>query len=363
MQVVPVSQSQAQQRTGRAGREAPGSCYRLYQEQAFLQMELSTPPEIQRVDLCQVVLQLKVIGVHRVHKFDYLSAPSQTALVAALKLLFSIGALDSSGALTAHGKSVAALPLAPVFSHLVLLSSQPEFACTAEVLGAVSCLSADNVFYTPAEPEQRRAAAAAHRAFASVDGDLPCLAAVLEAYRTAASKKGESSSAWCKQRYLNARSLARAMDIRTQLARILRTLGIDPDCSCGAERQRMLRSIAKGLHLQVAVRQPTASSATSTSSSSSSRHSSSSGTIARASGGCYRTMNGGREVYLHPTSCLFNANPPPHCLVYTEVLETSRQFIKWVTKIEPAWLSELAPTLYGGDKAISAQLTADDEAA
>ena len=134
-QVVRVSQSQAQQRSGRAGREAPGSCYRLYTEPSYSSMLPATTPEIQRVDLCQVVLQLKVIGIDKVQCFAYLSPPSKTALIAAMELLYMLGALDTSGQLTAHGKRMAALPLSPVFAHLVLTSTEGALV----LLGGAGC--------------------------------------------------------------------------------------------------------------------------------------------------------------------------------------------------------------------------------
>jgi hypothetical protein len=60
LQVVPISQAQARQRSGRAGREAPGQAYRLYTEASFNSLSATTPPEITRVNLGSVVLQLKV---------------------------------------------------------------------------------------------------------------------------------------------------------------------------------------------------------------------------------------------------------------------------------------------------------------
>ncbi|KAG5190042.1 P-loop containing nucleoside triphosphate hydrolase protein [Tribonema minus] len=341
LKVVPVSKSQAQQRAGRAGREAPGACYRIYTESTFLALAQSTPPEIERVDLSQVVLQLKVIGIDKVDQFDFVSPPSPTALIAALESLYLLGTLDAAGDLTPHGRRIAQLPLAPTFSHLLLASAEPAFECTAEVLAAVSCLSADNVFFTPTDQEERACATASHRAFASADGDLPCLAGIFEAYK-ANMHKGQGG-VWCKQHYLNARSLARALDIRSQLATILRRLGGDPESSCGAEVQRLLRCIAKGLSLQVAVRQPAVSVAVG----------------GQSSARCYRTVRGGKEVYLHPTSCLFGKNPPPRCLVYAEVLQTSKQYMKCVTAVDPAWLTELAPQVFRKQSAATAPAAAN----
>lgn len=92
-QVVPTSQAQARQRAGRAGREAPGKCFRLYPEAAFAALPATTIPEIQRSNLATVVLQLKAVGVADVLGFEFLDPPPRAALLRALELLFALGAL------------------------------------------------------------------------------------------------------------------------------------------------------------------------------------------------------------------------------------------------------------------------------
>ena len=92
LQVVPVSQAQARQRSGRAGREAPGKAFRLFTEAAFGALSPTTPPEIQRSNLGSVVLQLKALGVPDVLAFDFLDPPPRAAVVRSLELLFALGA-------------------------------------------------------------------------------------------------------------------------------------------------------------------------------------------------------------------------------------------------------------------------------
>lgn len=81
LQVVPVSQAQARQRSGRAGREAPGKAYRLYTEASFSELPPATPPEILRTNLASVVLQLKALGVSDVLGFDFLDPPPRAAII------------------------------------------------------------------------------------------------------------------------------------------------------------------------------------------------------------------------------------------------------------------------------------------
>lgn len=77
------------------GREAPGKAYRLYTERAFDDLEPTTLPEIQRTNLCSVVLQLKALGINDVLGFDFMDAPPRAAILRSLELLLALGALDS----------------------------------------------------------------------------------------------------------------------------------------------------------------------------------------------------------------------------------------------------------------------------
>jgi HrpA-like RNA helicase len=94
MQVVPVSQSQANQRTGRAGRECEGKCYRLFTEESFESLDQSSTPEILRIGVAQVLLQLFAMNISNPLQFPYPTPPTRQAFVNALSLLFCLGALS-----------------------------------------------------------------------------------------------------------------------------------------------------------------------------------------------------------------------------------------------------------------------------
>ena len=81
------------QRSGRAGRDGPGKCFRLYQEATFHALAAATVPEIQRSNLAAVVLQLKAAGVQDVLQFPLLDPPPRAALVKALEALYALDAL------------------------------------------------------------------------------------------------------------------------------------------------------------------------------------------------------------------------------------------------------------------------------
>jgi HrpA-like RNA helicase len=109
MQVTAVSQSQANQRAGRAGRESPGTCFRLYTEDTFSRLEVSSKPEVQRVGIAQVVLQLFVIGVTNPLAFPFPSPPSSQSLQKSLKQLFRLGAISVEVHITLHDQVAAML--------------------------------------------------------------------------------------------------------------------------------------------------------------------------------------------------------------------------------------------------------------
>lgn len=90
---MPASKAQCRQRSGRAGREAPGKCFRLFPEAAFHALPDAAVPEIQRANLASVVLQLKALGVKDVLTFDFMDPPSTTALKTALASLYALRAM------------------------------------------------------------------------------------------------------------------------------------------------------------------------------------------------------------------------------------------------------------------------------
>lgn len=85
---------------GSTGREGPGKAYRLYTEASFNQLPPTSLPEIQRVNLATVALQLKALGFDDLLGFDFMDKPPKAALLRALELLYSLGALNDAGQLT-----------------------------------------------------------------------------------------------------------------------------------------------------------------------------------------------------------------------------------------------------------------------
>merc|ERR1711991_1024700 len=109
--VTPISKAMAQQRAGRAGRVAPGVCFRMYTKWAFEnELDEATVPEIQRTNLGSVVLLLKSLGVDDLIHFDFMDPPPAETLIRALEQLYALGALNDKGELTKQGRRMAEIP-------------------------------------------------------------------------------------------------------------------------------------------------------------------------------------------------------------------------------------------------------------
>lgn len=307
--VTPISQAQARQRAGRAGRTGPGKCYRLYTEQAFQNEMLPSPvPDIQRQNLSSTILMLKAMGVNDLLNFDFMDPPPPQTMITAMEQLYALSALDDDGLLTRLGRKMADFPMDPQMAKMLIASV--ELGCSAEVLSIVAMLSIQNVFY---RPKDRQAQADAKRArFFQPEGDHLTLLTVYNAWAA-----NGYSMPWCLENYVQGRSLRRAQDVRKQLVSIMDRYHHEI-ISCGPEYNLVRRAICSGYFRNAAKRDPQEGFRT----------------LAETSG----------TVYLHPSSSLFG-RAPEYC-VYHEVVITSKEYMREVTAIEPKWLVEVAPRFF-----------------
>jgi len=115
-----ISRDSADQRAGRAGREAAGVCIRLWSTQLHAGLSTRTTPEILRVDLAETVLSIRQIGYNSIEKFPWFETPSQTAIQQAEETLSLLGAIDSDNALTPLALELCRLPMHPRLARLLL---------------------------------------------------------------------------------------------------------------------------------------------------------------------------------------------------------------------------------------------------
>ncbi len=134
---VRVSRASADQRRGRAGRTAPGLCYRLWDEAQTRALIAFDRPEILESDLGRLALDLARWGARDAESLAFLDRPPAGAMAEARALLLRLGALDAAGALTPHGRSMSDLPLPPRLSHMVLVGASNGQAERAARIAAI----------------------------------------------------------------------------------------------------------------------------------------------------------------------------------------------------------------------------------
>lgn len=235
---TPVSKASATQRAGRAGRTKPGKCYRLYTEAAYHNLPATTVPEIQRGNLAPVILQLKALGIDNVLRFDFLTPPPAELFTRALELLYSLGALDDYAKLTRPlGVRMAELSVEPMMAKVLLSST--TFGCLSEILSIAAMTSLQGAIWYSHDGE-KKASETARRKFAAEEGDHLTLLNVYQAFVT----KGKKDSKWCRDNYLNFKSMVRAVSIRAQLKRYLERFGVNVEETLANPQKE--HSISKG---------------------------------------------------------------------------------------------------------------------
>ncbi|MCJ1243409.1 hypothetical protein MMC30_000606 [Trapelia coarctata] len=318
---TPVSRASATQRAGRAGRTKPGKCYRLYTEQAYQSMPEATVPEIQRSNLAPAIFQLKALGIDNVVRFDFIMPPPAELVIRALELLYSLGALDEYAKLTRPlGTRMAELAVEPMMAKVLL--SAPTFGCLSEILSIAAMTSLQGAVWFSHDGE-KKASETARRKFAAEEGDHLTLLNVYQTFVT----KGRKESKWCRDNYLNYKSMTKAVSVRAQLKRYLERFGINVEESLTAngegdesldKGERICRCLTAGFFAHAARMQPD---------------------------GSFKTVSGGTVLHAHPSSLMFNRKAD--WVLFHEIMETgNKTFIRDITKIQKSWLLEYASEYY-----------------
>ena len=306
--VTPISQAQAKQRSGRAGRTGPGKCFRLYTEAAYQSEMLPTSiPEIQRQNLSNTILMLKAMGINDLLHFDFMDPPPTNTMLTALEELYALSALDDEGLLTRLGRKMADFPMEPALAKVLIASV--EMGCSDEILSIVAMLSVQTVFYRPKEKQQQ--ADQKKSKFHDPHGDHLTLLNVYNGW-----KHSHFSSPWCFENFIQARQMKRAKDVRTQLVGIMERYK-HQIVSAGRNTVKVRQALCSGFFRNSARKDP-------------------------AEG--YKTLIEGTPVYMHPSSALFG-KPAEHVIFHTLVL-TTKEYMQCSTSIEPKWLVEAAPTFF-----------------
>jgi ATP-dependent helicase HrpB len=128
---IPVSKAIADQRRGRAGRQQPGVCYRLWTEAEHSNLPDYPQPEIKNTDLARLALDFAQWGTSEGKNLRFLDPPPMAHLLKAQTLLRDLGAIDLTGKLTPHGQAMAELPIHPRLSNMILRGKELGYGTLA----------------------------------------------------------------------------------------------------------------------------------------------------------------------------------------------------------------------------------------
>ena len=137
LETVRISIDMADQRSGRAGRTAPGICYRLWTTGTLQRMQPCRVPEISDCDLAPLCLDIAAWGESDIMSLPWLAPPPKANVFQAVSLLESLGAIDRNGRITAHGRSMSALPCHPRIAQMLLRADTPELRSMATDIAAI----------------------------------------------------------------------------------------------------------------------------------------------------------------------------------------------------------------------------------
>jgi hypothetical protein len=218
-----ISKSSAKQRSGRAGRTGPGECYRLYSKEEFDGFNDFPVPEIQRINLDSIVLQIFALELGSPFEFDFLERPSEESISNSISKLTNIGGLADSK-ITEIGKVLSALPIDIVLGKMLVLGSISSLL--KPVLAIAALLSIQNPFIRISDGNQ--AMVEKRKSIFSLEGDPFTLLNLFNEWLSFKDKKigfGQSRK-MCISFGVEEQRLYEAVKLKDQFEKILQTEGI-----------------------------------------------------------------------------------------------------------------------------------------
>ncbi len=312
-----ISRASADQRRGRAGRTAPGTCIRLYREDEYETRARFTDPEIQRTNLAAVILQMESLGIGEVERFPFIDPPEARQIRDGYETLHELGAVDEKHALTALGRELARLPIDPRLGRMVL-AARREAALT-EVLVIAAALSVQDPRERPMEPANlAEKADAAHEQFRHPASDFLAYLNLWTWYHEQAKHLSQNKlRKLCKEMFLNYMRLREWHDIHSQLHAVVSEWGgesfrFNTDA---ADYDSIHKSLLAGLVTSVGV---------------------------LSSNVEYAGPNQ-LKFHIFPGSALFKSKPK--WIMAAELVKTARLYARTCAMIEPAWIEQLGAHL------------------
>ena len=214
LHIEAISQASANQRMGRCGRIAPGTCFRLYAEADFLSRDAYTDPEIRRAALAGVILRMLSLGLGRIEDFPFLEPPEPRAVADGWQQLAELGAIDDARKLTQIGRTMARLPVDVKLARMLIAAQ--KHGCLREMLTIASFLGIQDPRERPSD--QRGAADAAHAEFADPKSEFVGILKLWDAYRAAHEDMTQSQlRKWADKHFLGFLRLREWRELHRQL--------------------------------------------------------------------------------------------------------------------------------------------------
>ncbi|KAK7145529.1 hypothetical protein R3I93_013304 [Phoxinus phoxinus] len=350
-----ISQASANQRAGRAGRTEPGHCYRLYSSAVFGDFGLFSEAEITRRPVDDLVLQMKDLNIEKVVNFPFPTPPSSEALIAAEQLLISLGALEEpprrgrlgemerarlSCPITPLGRAMAAFPVAPRYAKMLALGRQQ--GCMPYVITIVAAMTVREIFEDfdrPAGSEEESTKMAGKKA-RSVQmrrlwagqgqslqlGDLMVLLGAVGACEFAGCTRQ-----FCEENGLRFKAMLEIRRLRGQLTNAVNAVCSDagvymdnkmaPPTESQVTFLRQIVLAGLGDHIARRVQAEEL--------------------LDPKWRNGYKTPLLDDPVFIHPSSALNKTLP--EFVVYQEVMETTKMYMRGVCAVQAEWIPRLLP--------------------
>ncbi|XP_068709593.1 probable ATP-dependent RNA helicase DHX34 [Montipora foliosa] len=211
-----ISQASAEQRKGRAGRTGPGVCFRLYSENDYQAFSQYTTPEIQRVPLDSIILQMVSLGVTHIREFPFIEPPPPSNVENSIHFLKQQGALTDSESLTPIGQMLAQLPVDVVIGKMLLIGS--VFHVIEPVMIISTALSVQSPFTRRLDHDPD--VTSLRQPLESDHGDPFTLLNAYDEWLQIKSREG-SSRKWCKRRALEEQRFYEMSKLKRQFEQLL----------------------------------------------------------------------------------------------------------------------------------------------
>ena len=306
-----ISQASANQRAGRCGRVAAGTCIRLYDKDTFSQRPEHTDPEIRRTNLASVILQMISLNLGDVSVFPFMSPPETRAISDGYRLLHELQAINDHKQLTPLGRSLVRLPVDPRMGRILLQANKNH--CLTEGLIIVSGLSVQDPRTRPMDAQQK--ADEKQSIFKDKTSDFMAYVKLWHWYHE--QKKQLSRNQLrkiCQQYFLSYIRMREWADLHSQIMTVTKDLtwSFNPE---PAKADKIHRALLAGLLSHVGVLDEE------------------------------KRYLGAHNLKFNPFPASALYKKPPKWLVAAELVETSKLYARTLAKIDPTWLEELAPHL------------------